>query len=110
MARFEARTSADAGRVIVALTGQCDLTVRDELTATLLAAVDGGRPVFVDLAGVDFMDSSGIHSLVAAHHAAKEAGSRVYLVNAAGGVAALLDLTGVAALLSPPNGGPGTSA
>jgi anti-sigma B factor antagonist len=101
MARFEATTSDEAGRVRVALAGECDLEVRDELAATLLAAVHRSPVVVVDLGGLDFLDSSGVHGLVAAHRAALERGGHLYLENPTGSVAAVLDLTGLRALLSP---------
>ncbi|WP_433307116.1 STAS domain-containing protein [Actinoplanes sp. CA-030573] len=100
MARFAATTSEEPGGVRVALAGDCDLAVRDELIATLLAAVDRSTAVVVDLGAVDFLDSSGVHGLVAAHRAAAERGGRLYLENPSGSVAAVLDLTGVAALLA----------
>ncbi|MEW2383510.1 STAS domain-containing protein [Micromonospora sp. NPDC047707] len=102
MARFEATTSSDAGRVTVWLSGECDLAVRERLTSVLLAAVADSPVVVVDAAGLDFLDSSGVHGLVTAHHAALAAGGRLYVVNAVGGVARVLDLTGVGELLRQP--------
>jgi len=101
MEHFEATTSVDAGRASVVLAGDCDLTARDKLTSLLLDAVDDAEIVSVDLAGVTFMDSSGLHALMTAHQAAQRAGRRLYVSGAAGAVAALLDLTGVQALLAP---------
>jgi anti-sigma B factor antagonist len=104
MARFEATTSDEADRIRVVLAGECDLAVRDELTSTLLDAVRRAPEVVVDVGGLDFLDSSGIHGLVTAHHAARESGGRLFIVNPAGPVAAVLELTGVGALLRPPSG------
>jgi anti-anti-sigma factor len=101
MARFVATTTATSGRVTVSLTGECDLEGRDELTSVLVDAVAAAPLVVVDLAGVSFIDSSGVHSLITAHHAAQAAGGRLCVVNAAGGAAAVLDVTGVGELLSP---------
>ena len=103
MARFEATTFDEADSVRVALAGECDLEVREELTAALLDAVRRSPVVVVDLRSLDFLDSSGVHSLITAHHAAKESGRRLFVVNPTGAVATVLDLTGVAALLSPPS-------
>ena len=103
MAHFEATTSAEGGRVVVALVGECDLLGREKLESVLLAAVGGAGTVFVDVAGLTFIDSSGVHGLVAAHHAARRADRRLYVVNAGGTVAAVLELTGVGDLLSPPS-------
>lgn len=100
MARFAATTSDEGAGLRVSLAGDCDLAVRDELVTTLLAAVGRASSVTVDLAEVDFLDSSGIHGLVAAHRAAVERGGRLYLENPSGSVASVLDVTGVGDLLS----------
>jgi anti-anti-sigma factor len=102
MAQFEIRTSADGDRVVVALAGECDVAARDELAAALSAAVTSAEVIHVDLAELRFLDSSGVHGLVKAYHAATGRGGRLYVVNARGVVAHVLDLTGVGELLSPP--------
>jgi anti-sigma B factor antagonist len=101
MKPFEARTSAEHDRVVVTLAGECDLSVRDKLTVLLLEAVNSAEVVAVDLAGLTFMDSSGLHALMTGHRAAQQAGRRLYATGAVGVVAALLDLTGLDAVLSP---------
>lgn len=101
MARFTATTTDETGHVRVVLTGDCDLAVREEMSAALLAAIDRAQVVIVDLAEVGFLDSSGVHELVVAHHAARGRGGRLYVENPTGAVATVLDLTGVAGLLSP---------
>jgi anti-sigma B factor antagonist len=105
MAHFETKTSAEPGRVVVALAGECDLAGREQLADALHAAVNSAPVVFVDLAGLTFIDSSGVHGLVTAHHAARRSGGRLYVVNAGGPVATVLDLTGIGELLSPPPDG-----
>src|SRR4051812_11996340 len=100
--RFEVGTSVESARATVALAGECDLTVRDELTSALLAAVERAPVVMVDLSALTFLDSSGVHCLVTAHHVALERGRRLYVTNAAGVVATVLDITGIGELLSPP--------
>jgi anti-anti-sigma factor len=99
---FEAKASVEAGRVVVALAGDCDLAVRQELTAVLLDAVRSADVVVVDLAEVEFMDSSGVHALVEAHHAAVAGDRRLYVQHAVGVAAQVLAVTGVGELLSPP--------
>jgi anti-anti-sigma factor len=102
MASFEARVAAGPGRFTVILAGDCDLTVRDQLTAVLLDAVSQAKSVFVDVSAVGFFDSSGLHALVTAHRAALRRDGRLYVVNAGGLVAAVLELTGLDALLRAP--------
>jgi anti-anti-sigma factor len=110
MGRFEARTSAEPDRLVVSLAGECDLAVRDELTSALLAAVGSAETVVVDLSELAFLDSSGLHGLIMAYHAAERSRRRLYVVNPAGPVAALLAVTGIADLLSPPAGDGGHHA
>ena len=102
MASFEARAAVEPGRTTVTLAGDCDLSARDRLTEVLLEAVEGAAEVFVDVAHVGFLDSSGVHALVIAHHAAQARHGRLYLTGASGGVAAVLELTGLDTLLQAP--------
>jgi anti-anti-sigma factor len=102
MTPFQVSTSTQPGRAVVALTGEGDLAVCEELTTALFAAVASAPAVVVDLAALRFLDSSGVHTLVMAHQAAQRDGVRLYVVNASGVVADVLDLTGVADLLAPP--------
>ncbi|MET8231730.1 STAS domain-containing protein [Micromonospora sp. NPDC005298] len=102
MPHFEARTSTAPGRIVVTLTGECDLAARDELTSVLASAVRGAPVVVVDVGGLRFLDSTGLHTLVTAHRSAHADGRRLYAVNADGPVATVLDITGVGHLLSPP--------
>ena len=104
MAHFEARTVTEPGRVVVSLTGECDLAARERLTAALLAAVEQSPVVVADLSGLAFLDSSGVHALVVAHREAKRRGGRFAAVGATGVVAHVLDLTGMAELLRPADG------
>jgi anti-anti-sigma factor len=105
MARFEATTSIDGQHAAVALAGECDLAAREDCTAALLGAVKAADTVVVDLKELTFLDSSGVHALVTAYRAANERGGRLIVVGAAGMVAHVLEITGVAGLLNPGNGG-----
>ena len=73
------------GRRIVALSGEVDLESSPRARTVLLNAVKEGQPVLVDLAGVTYMDSSGIASLIEAFQQAKkkEAGFALVSVNPA---------------------------
>ena len=53
----------DDGCIIYA-TGDIDLSNSHELRKTLLAALKTNQKVYVDLSGVNYIDSSGIASLV----------------------------------------------
>jgi anti-anti-sigma factor len=56
----------------------------------------GSAQVIVDLRNLDFMDSTGLSTLVKAHHRAEEQGVRFALVRGSHQVQRLLSLTGVA--------------
>lgn len=107
MAQFKAVTSVGSGHATVSLAGECDLTVQEELTKVLMAAIATSRPVVLDLDQLTFLDSTGVHALVMAHRAARAEGVALRAVNARGVVADLLGLTGVAELLHPSGGGDG---
>jgi anti-anti-sigma factor len=102
MALFDVSTSVEGGRAVVALTGECDLAAREALTSALHAAVERAEVVDVDLAALRFLDSSGVHCLIEGYQVALRRGGRLFVVNARGAVAQLLDLTGVGELLRPP--------
>jgi anti-sigma B factor antagonist len=101
MSDFEATTTETDGLVRVALTGECDLAVCDRLTTILRDAVSRSPMVVVDLDALAFLDSSGLHGLVTAHHHALSRGGRLVVENQHGPVATVLDLTGIGALLQP---------
>jgi anti-sigma B factor antagonist len=102
---FEVRADPGPdGVVVVHASGEVDMTVSALLERTLLDAVrqDGARQVLVDLAGLRFLDSSGVHALVRGYQAANDAGNVLVVRNATGVVARVLYITGVAEALGLP--------
>lgn len=67
---FEVVESRDPdGRLCVALIGELDLAVADQLSGRLEQLISDGTRVRLDLSRLDFIDSSGIRTLVrAAQH------------------------------------------
>ncbi len=65
---------------VVELSGEVDLESSPAARQVLLDAVAAGGPLLVDLSGVDYIDSSGIASLVEAFQAARSRGTRFGLV------------------------------
>lgn len=83
-----------AWRVTVA--GEIDASTAPDLAAALRPLVEEPSPsVVVNMAGVSFMDSSGLRALVHAAHDAKEQGGSVVLVAVSGAVNRLLEVTGL---------------
>ncbi|GIH02540.1 hypothetical protein Rhe02_06070 [Rhizocola hellebori] len=104
MGHFSVQTLVEGEGLVLALSGDCDLACRQELTAVLHAAVAKAPLVVVDLSSVQFMDSSGVHCLVVGYQKAIAEDKILYATGATGVVAHMLDLTGMAELLAPPAG------
>jgi anti-anti-sigma factor len=82
---------------MIELTGEFDITAREELTEVLRArAADGdAAAVTVDLAGTTFLDSEAMAALIDGYHAARAAGKRYRIVNARGVIARSLRIAGL---------------
>ena len=85
------------GRAHLSLRGELDLATAPELEELLNSRVDSGQEVVVDLRGLEFMDSSGIRVLVAAHARAGRTGTRVIVVRPrpASAVAKIVEVSGL---------------
>jgi anti-sigma B factor antagonist len=69
------------GAVIVAFSGDVDLHASPDARRVLLAAVERGRKVLVDLSEVTYLDSSGVASLIEALKRARDGGLGFGLVS-----------------------------
>jgi anti-anti-sigma factor len=85
------------GRAHLTLRGELDLATAPELEQLVNERIDGSQEVVIDLRGLDFMDSSGIRVLVAAHARAGRAGARLFIVRPDPGsaVAKILEVAGL---------------
>jgi len=94
-------TSQRDGVVAVKVTGDIDLSSREQLGRSLTDAVrEADRGVEVDLSGVAFLDSSGMSALLTGRRTAQDAGVS-FRVSAAGDlVRRVMELTGVWPLLT----------
>ena len=81
------------GHVIVVLSGELDMDGAELVTAGLAAAVARGPRVIVDLAGLEFIDCSGITVLVRGRKLARQAGGELRLAAPRPRVLRLLTLT-----------------
>jgi len=85
--------SNDQGNVVtVGLTGEIDLQHSPNLRRQLMDLMFDRRDVLVDLAGVSYIDSSGIACLVEAYQAARKNGTRFVLVAVSAPVMRVLQL------------------
>jgi len=67
------------GRVVVVLRGELDVADAASLVAALAAVAAREREIIVDLAGLDFIDSSGVAALVRVRKHARRAGGDLLL-------------------------------
>jgi anti-sigma B factor antagonist len=86
-------TIDDAGLVILAVAGEVDLATAPQLAECLTAVTD--RDVSVDLAGVTFLDSSGVSALVAGSRALAEGGHRLRTFGERDNVRRVLEISGL---------------
>lgn len=104
-----------ACETVVEVTGELDVSCADELFDTIIRAHEvHGQNVTIDLAGVSFMDSRGLATLVRAQRQLATQRASLRLQNPRVGVAKALEVTGVAAYLElarrPPDGPNGSRA
>jgi anti-anti-sigma factor len=93
-------TAVDGIRVL-ALRGEIDHAVTNELTEALLSYNDATPPgTVVDLSGLTFMDSSGINVLITAHQAMSDAQGWLRLAGAQASVLRALQLVGLDQVIS----------
>ncbi|MET9443660.1 STAS domain-containing protein [Streptomyces sp. NPDC006610] len=98
--RLSVDTRAVDGVRVVVLRGEIDHTVRDRFRQALLPPPGTAGPRTVaDFGGVTFMDSSGINVLIAAHHAARDAGGWLRVAGAQESVLRVMRLVGVDTLV-----------
>ena len=94
---FSIAASDRDGRAHLTLRGELDLATAPELEQLVNEHIDAGREVVVDLRGLEFMDSSGIRVLVAAHARAGRTGARLFVVRPVPGnaVAKIVEVSGL---------------
>ena len=86
------KVSIDDDRTVIA-EGDIDLA-GGPLLDTAILRLEGPEPVVIDLEQVEFIDSSGLRSLLAASRRAEGRGTRVVLRKPSAGVLRLLSITG----------------
>ncbi len=112
-ADFSIVVSGDARRTVVALHGEFDFAVEEEVLAELDRVLAARTKVLVaDLRGLSFVDSSGIRALVVASQRCAEVGCRLVLVRGTPEVERVLALCCVDSffeMVAAPDQAPGLS-
>ena len=89
-------TRPGQGCTVLEAHGDLDMATAPQLRDGLQRLVDAGdRQVVVDLAGVEFMDSSGLGTLVAMFQALRDGGGRLCLAAVQPAVLSVLRITRV---------------
>jgi anti-sigma B factor antagonist len=81
--------------VVLAVSGELDLAVAEEVERAIAAAANGGRKVCVDLAACTFIDSTGMKIFVQAARELRSKGGELSVTNIEGDVARLFEITGL---------------
>ena len=81
------------GQVIVALRGVLDVAEAASVAAALTAVAARQRDIIIDLAGLEFIDSSGVAALVWGRRQARQAGGELLLAAPQQQVLRVLTLT-----------------
>ena len=82
--------------VVVRLAGEIDVGTGPELERRLQEIATGAHThVLIDLSEVEFMDSTGLRSIVRAQHSANSSGRRLSLRRGSAQVQRLFEITGV---------------
>jgi anti-sigma B factor antagonist len=91
----------DGDATTVKLTGEVDLGTLDDLRAAVKAAREAGaQRVLLDFRGVDFIDSTGLSSVMLMHNDAPRAGYELTVVADDGPVRRAFELTGLQHVLA----------
>lgn len=87
--------------LVFKLRGSLDLATAPTVRAALLDATEKGQhSLIVDLSQVEFLDSTGLGTLIGAHRRAAEHGGSLRVVVNDGPIARLLNITGLIRVLA----------
>ena len=94
--------TARPGTAVVRLDGRLDLVSAGEAKQGMVDAVESGqRRLVVDMANVDFVDSSGLGAIVGVLKAARQAGGDLRIARPTEQLRSILELTMLDRVLRP---------
>ncbi|WP_018654443.1 STAS domain-containing protein [Actinomadura flavalba] len=80
---------------VVLVRGELDLVSRERFEASLLDALDAGRPLVVDMRDVTFCDSTGLNAVIVANRRATERAVPLALISLTPRVRRVFHITAV---------------
>lgn len=93
---FEVEVDRDRQPPVVVVRGEVDVATAPAVLAELHRLLDAGvAHIVVDLAAMEFIDSSGLGVFVGALRRIRDAGGRLELVNLQPGARRVFDVTGL---------------
>jgi anti-sigma B factor antagonist len=93
---IDLKTENGGETLVFKLRGSLDLATAPTVRAALADATEkGGHHLIVDLAQLEFLDSTGLGVLIGAHRRAAEHGGSFRLVVSDGPISRLLNITGL---------------
>lgn len=95
---FELDVESGDAQVTFIPRGELDLATAPELEERVLGAVrEAERTVVLDLRELTFMDSTGVRTIISAHHTAEETGADLRVVRPPRGssVARVIEISGI---------------
>ncbi len=98
---IDLKTEDGGETLIFHLRGSLDLATAPAMRAALNDAIEKpNRTLVVDLSNVDFLDSTGLGSLIGAHRRTAERGASFRLIVKDGPISRLLNITGLIAVFA----------
>ena len=88
-------TSYDGARAVVGVVGNLDVATIEELEGVVVAALEEGRDIVLDVREVHLCDSTGLGTLVRLHRRATAAGRALALQRPRNSMAEVLARTGI---------------
>ena len=79
MVSMDLSTRESDGQVVVALRGELDIVDAASVAAALVAVAARAPEIIIDLAGLEFIDASGVAALLLAREHARRAGGDLLL-------------------------------
>lgn len=84
------------GRLAIEISGELDMAVADQVKAQLRSAMAESDEIVVVLTGCEFIDSTGIATLLLARNAFAQSGGRLVLCGPTEQVHRVLEISGIA--------------
>jgi anti-sigma B factor antagonist len=98
---IDVKSEDGGGRLVFNLRGSLDLATAPTVRAALTEATEkGSHDLIVDLAQLEFLDSTGLGVLIGAHRRTAERGGSFRLVVGEGSILRLLNITGLIAVFA----------